>query len=335
MPDSPESENEASATFDPSIQSENIAYSPDDLLACDNCSRQNPPNRTNCLYCGSWLAIKAETLANIKPVARKLEAWEPGFNVVLLSGSGYGVSNVGSILGNDSVDVAAVIESKIPLPILRVESQKLADLLVEQLGSSGLGCSVVSDVELAVETPPVRLSLIRIADGSFDFIDFNTRTSISILFNDLSLIVIGNLSKSRTELLEKRRRNADSKVIDETATSADEMVLDLYIRTDSRGFRIYLAGFDFSCLGDRKGMLAAENMRRLARLIAETAPSAKVVNNYAGIRHLLGGIWEVESRSDPQGLKRSGFGKVEFGKVETTTNVQQFNKYSRLQWHLL
>jgi len=335
MPDPPELKNQMPSTFDPSIQTENIAYSQDEMLACDRCSRQNPPNRANCIYCGGELAIKAEILGKLKPVTRKLEAWEAGFNVVLRSALGGRVENIGSILADDSVDVAAIIRSKAQLPIARVESVKLAELLVEQLAGSGLECTVISDAELAVETPPVRLSTIRIDEGSLELIDFNTRTNIRVLFEDLALIVVGTLSKSRTELLEKRRRNAESKVIDEMATSADEMVLDLYTRSESRGFRIYLAGFDFSCLGERKGLLAAENMRQLAGLIAETAPNAKVANNYASIRHLLGGIWEVESRSDPQGLKRSGFGKVEFGKVETTSNLQQFNKYSRLQWHLL
>ena len=335
MPDSPESNNKESSTFDPSIQTENLAYSPDKMLACDGCSRQNPPNRTNCLYCGRELLIKAVDLENTKPITRSLEAWESGFNIILRSAIGSALDHTPSITPDSSIDLGSIIESQIPLPIARVESLKLAEILAEKYHGLGLRCTIISDADLAAERPPVRLSSIRITERNFEFIDFNARSVTEIPFAELALVVTGRLSQTRTEMLEKRRRKAETKVIDETATSADESVLDIYTRSDRVGYRVYLAGFDFSCLGDRKGLLAGENMRRLAALLLDSAANALLIDSYAKVRHLLAGIWEIESRTDPQGLKRSGFGKVEFGKVETSSNLQQFNKFSRMQWHLL
>ena len=335
MPDSPESNNKESSTFDPSIQTENLAYSPDKMLACDSCKRQNPPNRTNCLYCGRELAIKAVDLENTKLLTRSLEAWESGFNIILRSAAGTARENTASISPDGSIDLGSMIESQIPLPIARVESLQLAEILAEKYHGLGLRCTIISDADLAAERPPVRLSSIRITERNFEFIDFNARSVTEIPFAELALVVTGRLSQTRTEMLEKRRRKAETKVIDETATSADESVLDIYTRSDRIGYRVYLAGFDFSCLGDRKGLLAGENMRRLAALLLDSAANARLIESYAKVRHLLDGIWEIESRTDPQGLKRSGFGKVEFGKVETSSNLQQFNKFSRMQWHLL
>ena len=335
MPDSPESKIKEASTFDPSIQTENIAYSPDKLLECEGCSRQNPPNRTSCIYCGRELAIKAADLENTKPVIRKLDAWESGFNIIFRSVLSGAPGSVSFVLPECTVDLDSIVESSIPLPIARVESLKLAEILVELFDGLGLRCTVVSDADLSADRPPIRLRRIVITDRHFELIDFNANTGTLVPFEEIALIVAGQLSQTRTEMLEKRRRKAGTKVMDEMATSADESILDIYTRSDRTGFRVYLAGFDFSCLGDRKGLLAGENMRRLSTLLADTAPNARVIDNYARVRHLLSGVWDVESRTDPQGLKRSGFGKVEFGKVETTSNLEQFNKYSRLQWHLL
>lgn len=335
MPDSPESNNKESSTFDPSIQTENLAYSPDKLLACDSCTRQNPPNRTNCLYCGRELAIKAVDLENTKLITRSLEAWESGFNIILRSAIGTALENTASITPDSSIDLGSIIESQIPLPIARVESLKLAEILAEKYHGLGLRCAIISDADLTAERPPVRLSSIRITERNFEFIDFNARSVTEIPFAELALVVTGRLSQTRTEMLEKRRRKAETKVIDETPTSVDESVLDIYTRSDRVGYRVYLAGFDFSCLGDRKVLLAGENMRRLAAHLLDSAANALLIDSYPKVRHLLAGIWEIESRTDPQGLKRSGFGKVEFGKVETSSNLQQFNKFSRMQWHLL
>jgi hypothetical protein len=180
-----------------------------------------------------------------------------------------------------------------------------------------------------------RLSGIDFGDATLGLRDFNTGELTGIATNDLVLIVDGLLARSQVDSLEKkRRRSKENKVIEETATSADEAVLDLYARNDPAGFRVHLTGFDFSCLGEQKGMLATENLQLLTELLVAEAPNAKFVDTYDSVRQALGDVWDVESRKDSQGLLRVGFGKREFGTVASTSNLNQFTKYSRLQWHL-
>src|SRR5688572_9496157 len=69
--------------FDPRIQTENIAFDPQELVACVGCGRSNPPTRLKCLYCGRDLETKAENAELIKPTLRKLELWERGINLIL------------------------------------------------------------------------------------------------------------------------------------------------------------------------------------------------------------------------------------------------------------
>ena len=135
--------------------------------------------------------------------------------------------------------------------------------------------------------------------------------------------------------LEKRGLRSKGKLVDESSTATDEAILDIYLNNDPIGFRIRLAGFDFSCLGEDKGLLAGENMQRLAALLKDRAPKAKLVNNYASIRQSLGLVWDVESSKETKGVQHAGFGKAQMNAVTSTSNLNQFTKYSRLQWHLL
>ena len=323
-------------SFDPQIQSENIAFDPEAMVACSGCSRLNPPNRLKCIYCAKELAIEVADAASIKPTLRKLELWERGFNLVVGAKLAKpDIKGVGAFLSLDREDVAAVLDNETPLPIARVESENEALIVQERLSQFGVACSIVSDADLAADKPPVRLSRIDFLEGHLALTDFNTSKVVEIDAGEFVLLVPGVLSASKVDSLEKKRRGRETKVIDETATASDETLLDIYTRADPTGYRVHLAGFDFSCLGVDKGLLAGENLRLLIVRLKEHLPNAQLVGDYASVRQALGQVWEVESRKDSRGLQRSGFGKVEFGAVASTNNLNQFTKYSRLQWHLL
>lgn len=322
--------------FDPLIQTENIAFDPEAMIGCSGCGRLNPPNRLKCIYCAGQLAIDAVDTSAIKPTLRKLELWEHGFNLIVRASTpGADAAEAGRFLSMENDDVTAILTAGTPLPIARVESEQEALLVQDRVSRFGIGCSIVSDADLIPERPPVRLSAIEFLDGGIAITDFNTNKRNEIDGGDVRVLVAGAINVDRVDSLEKKRRGKKSKIIDETATASDETLLDIYTRSDSTGFRIHLAGFDFSCLGDDKGLLAGENMRLLIVRLLEHLPNAKFVNDYASVCHLLDGIWEVETRKDSKGLQRSGFGKVEFGSVASSNNLIQFTKYSRLQWHLL
>ena len=338
MADIAEKQTGGTPHFDPRIQTEDIAFRPEEMHTCPACERLNPPTRLKCLYCGNELEIKAENAAIIKSDLRKLEPWERGFNVLIrepVAANQDLLANTASFLSMESDDLSTIFDAAAPLPLARVEGEKEADILVAGLARLGIECSILADADIADDKQPVRLSNIELSERGIAVTDFNTRRVTEINAGDLALLVPGLLTTSKVDSLEKKKRGGKTKVIDETATAADESILDIYNRHDPIGFRVHLTGFDFSCLGDDKGLLAVENMRRLVIALKEHVPNAKLVSDYKKVRHALGQVWEIESRKDSQGLQRSGFGKVEFGSVASTNNLRQFTKYSRLQWHLL
>jgi hypothetical protein len=323
-------------TFEPTIQTENIAFDPQEMRACVKCKRSNPPNRPKCLYCGGELAVSVEEGSSIKPALRRLELWERGFNVIVRKTIGRpNVAAAADLLSTGPDDITAILNLGPGLPIARVESETDASIVCDRLATFGIGCSIVSDAALAAEKPPVRLSSIEFLDTGLAVTDFNTADRTEIDVAQFVLLVPGVIRSGRVDALEKKRRGKQAKVLDETETASDETLLDLYTRDDSIGFRVHLAGFDFSCLCEDKGLLASENLRLLIVRLAEHLPNAKLANGYAAARHALGCVWEVETRKDPKGLQRSGFGKVGFGSTASSSNLGQFTKYSRLQWHLL
>ena len=335
MADIAENQPDSTSGFDPRIQSEDIAFKPDEMLACDACTRKNPPNRLKCMYCGNDLEIKPENAALVKPALRKLECWERGFNVIIREPVGANQLNLAhsaAFLSMEPDDLAVILDAGEPLPLIRIESQNEAEILIAGLAKLGLKCSILADATVADDKMPVRLSNIELSEGSIAVTDFNTQ-KVTVV-DDLALLIPGIITTSKVDSLEKKRRGK-STVIDETATASDESILDIYSRDDPFGFRVHLTGFDFSCLGDDKGLLAVENVRRLVVTLKEHVPSAKLVADYKKVRPALRQVWEIEARKDPKGLHRSGFAKRGFGTVASTSNLRQFTKYSRLQWHLL
>lgn len=323
-------------SFDPSIQSEDIAFKQAEMIACRSCARLNPPNRFNCIYCASELDISSTGASAAKLISRKLELWERGVNVIVVNQRGEirDVRRAADLLEVETAYLDAIAQSETPLPVARVESEKEAAVIRTRLEEMGFVCSIVFDEELAPDKPHVRLSALQLGDQTLNVVSFNTKARVEIAWNDVALIVSGILAKVRVDSLEKKRRHGKTKLIDETATSTDEQIFDIYTRDDATGYRVHQAGFDFSCLGENKGLLASENMRRLITELRKRAPEAVFVDTYGQFRHLLNDVWEIETRKDFHGLRRSGFGKVESASVASSSNLDQFNKFSRLQWHL-
>ena len=336
MTSDPDKQDITALKFDPEFQTENIAFDLKEMIDC-KCGRRNPPNRLNCIYCGNELDICVEDAALIKTNLKTLELWERGYNVILRErvADKPDAKKIAAFLSMDAAELQMILDLGQALPVARVESEKEAVVILNGLSQLGLRCSIVADDDLAADKPPVRLSRIEILEKSYLFIDFNTDSVIEINTDDLVLIVPGILTSGKVDSLEKKRRGKESKLLDETAATFDEAILDIYTRQDANGFRVRCTGFDFSCLGGKKSLLAGENLRTLAIQLKETCPGAKLVSDYSSVKHALGIVWETESRKDSKGMQKVGFGKTEFGTVATTNNLSQFTKYSRLQWHLL
>jgi hypothetical protein len=321
------------------VQAENIAFNPEEMILCAKCRRTNPPNRLNCLYCGVELEISDSQKNLLKPNFRKLESWEKGFNVILLPDASNleeeNLEKAAKLLKLEKDFLQKLFDEENPLPLARAESEKEAGIAKMRLGELGIETTIVSDELLAIDKPPSRLRGIEFFDDKLIIILFNQDEIVEAAPDELAVIVTGAVFERKIAATEKYNKKGDNKILDTTETATDEILIDIYSRVNSSGFRIYAKGFDFSSLEEEKGILAKDNIKKLEEKLRRFAPNAKFVNAYLRNRNLLANIWEVEQKSDSQGLQRKGIGKFSLESVTTVSNLSQFTKYSRLQWHLL
>ena len=320
------------------VREEKPGFEAEEMNLCTKCQRTNAPTRLKCFYCGAELEIGAAQSELLKPNLRRLEIWEKGFNLVLLPNSPKtGDENLTEISKTTKLEkdvLRKFLEMQKPLPLVRAETEKEAELVQKRLKEYGVETLVISDEKLAAEKPAKRLRGIEFFDDKLVFILFNNDEIVEISKEDLTLIVTGAIFQKRVEAVEKRGKKGENKTLQSSETASDEILIDVYSRQDDIGFRILGKGFDFSCLADEKGILAAENMKKLVGKLIETAPNAKLVDDYLRVRESLGNVWEVEHRTDSLGLNRESFGRFNLGNVTSADNFSQFTKYSRLHNYL-
>ena len=318
------------------IREEEIGYSSDQMLACSKCGKANPPNRANCLYCAGPVENFVAGSDTPKLNLRRLENWENGFNVIALSPRcGTGTSELAKIFGPNADEIESLLEASHSVPLARFESESDAVIAKDHLARFEMDAVVVSDVMLKMGKPNVRSRSVEFLPDAILFVSFNTGKSTIVPVNDIALVVTGTVTESKFESIEKGRKKTQRKSISESSTTSDDLVVDVYTGDDEQGWRIMTKGFDFSCLGDEKVMLAGENIRRLVERIRASAPHTKFVEEYDHVGNAMSAVWEIESRKDFEGIKRTGFLRSGFSSVVRTTNVDQFSKYSRLQRILL
>ena len=323
-------------TGDLPVRTENIAYASEEMIACEKCRRQNPPNRLKCLYCGAELTFTDEQSSFLKPVLRKLEAWEKGFNLIYLpSGAGAlgepEMKEIGRMTRLEKDVLEQIFAAGKPLPVARAESEKEARIVGQRLGELGVETALIGDEELAADRPPTRLRGLEFSGETLILKPFNTDAPIELHREQLTLIVTGAVFEKRIEAMEKLNKKGENTLLSATETATDEKLFDLYARTGGKtGFRVEQNGFDFSPLGAEKSLLAAENIDRLARKLAEFAPQARFIEDYTKLRGALGAVWEISERRDSKGLVRERFGRFSLGNVTTVSNAEQFTKYSRM-----
>jgi len=99
-------------------------------------------------------------------------------------------------------------------------------------------------------------------------------------------------------------------------------------------WRIASRSFDFSCLGEKKKLLAAENFVTLVQTLRERAPAATFDDSYPQLRKLLTAVWPMVQQTSGGGWRRMRPGKFNVQAVTTTNNEAQFTRYSRLRHYL-
>lgn len=321
------------------VSSDLPAIKPEEMLICRKCGRKTPPTRPTCFYCGNELPISEIKTQSVKLHLRKLEDWEKGFNIVIFGDTANldaeQLPNTARFLELEKEDLAKILSSGKSLPVARVESENQAKIIVENLQEAGIASRIVSDESLKTDIPTKRLRGIEFFEDRIILRLFNTEEVIEVKNQDLALIVVGAVYERKIESVESFKKKERGKVLDSSETGNDEIVIDLFPQNDAIGFRIEMNGFDFSCLGAGKSMLAKENLKKLAAEFRTNFAAAKFDADYSAIRAELGRVWEIREVANLGGVDRLSFGKFKRTNTITISNLPQFTKYARLQKHLL
>ena len=315
-------------------------FTPEQLVACESCLRANAPTRMNCLYCGAPLPQTASSAELRRPTLKKLEEWEQGFNVVLLPRGTKELTpeanaSAASLLRLDAARLTEIVGSGRALPLARASSAAEGELVVQRLGALGLAAELFADEELA--KPPARARALTLDEDAlvcWPGLDGEPRR---FAWSEVLLLVKGRVVTKRVEVEERRDKlGGRGEVVETREIATDEAVLDIYAASQSEEdcFRVMADGFDYSCLGADKGLLARENFVKLVEALRARATAAVFDDEYASTRALLSAAWPPAERTESAGLRRERPGRFNTEAATVVTNEPQFTRYSRLRRRL-
>jgi hypothetical protein len=318
---------------------ERRAFRRDELIACERCGRASPPTRMKCLYCGATLPAVGGEEDRRRPALKPLEGWERGFNVVLVPRGGAQDSHPGGGALAEAASLARLkpeqlgemIAARTVLPLARTGERAEAALLERRLTALGFGVETVADEVLAVESePPRRVRRIEFDEDAVTCLSRVGGEPRRAAWGEIVLIVVGRIFKKRIEVEERLKRGRGSEVVGSRELLEDEGVIDLHFAGSPAGWRVLAEGFDYSCLGARKSLLASENFALLAEEFRARAVAAAFDDSYRRVRHLLQFAWSPTEQKEAGGVRRAGPGRVSTEAVTSVSNEAQFTRYARL-----
>jgi hypothetical protein len=321
------------------LRSKVAEFSPGEMLKCPKCERSTPPNRLDCIYCGTKLELDDETGSALRPVIRPAKEGEPSYTLGCFAAQEWtedlaSLAELMTRLERGQLELLAL--SGCAVPLARGGSEEEVEIAVKRLREKGMDAELIPDILLKQEFPPKRLRRISSdVENEFTFILFNNDEVERIKKSDIKLIVVGLAMESKTEADEKHKRKGLDKVVNETETSSDEILIDIYTDEEPGGFRIRIAGFDFSFLGSDKDLLASNNIEKTIDFLRKHAPNAIFNDSYRSLRSALDAVWAVDQTSHTASLKKKGFGSTQLKRITVSSNLEQFNQYSRLQFLVL
>lgn len=305
------------------------------LVPCPACARANAPTRLNCMYCGVVLPVTEAAATLRKPALRPLEDWEQGYNIILAKGGAdraarESLGEMAAFLHLDPENLRLIFMRGGMAPLARAESMEEALLIEERMRSFQVETVVVADAALAVESmPPKRIRSLELLEEGMVGREPGAESRLPIRWDEMLLIVAGRLFVKRVEV-DDLKALSKPEAANARELSGDEAVLDIYTKKQDGGWRILSAGFDFSCLRERKGLLASGNFRLLTEVLRQRAPLADFDDSYFQLRQALTVVWPMVERSEGGGLRRAHMGKYTAGGLTVSDNEIQFTRYSRL-----
>ena len=309
------------------------------MVRCDECLRANPPTRVNCLYCAALLP-RNETNVNLqKPALRPLEKWEQGYNNILLPPAANltpaDLAEAADLLRLRPDDLSRILSSETPLPLARAATTDEAQLVQRRLSLLGIDSTIMPDAEPGTDgSGVVKVRAVEIEESGIYAYQNPEAPFIRVPWSDFVLLVVGRVIVKRVEMKERKGTREESNILDSSEFFTDEIVADLYTRSQAMPFRFAANSFDFSCLESNKGLLAGENIGRLLQLFREYEPRAEYDDSFNSVRKILEPVWPSEQQNESSGWRRDRPGKYSIGSIMELTNERQFSRYSRLRHHL-
>ena len=314
-------------------------FTPDQMVLCEVCGRANPPTRVNCLYCGSTFPFDEKKASQQKPALKALERGQAGYSNILLPSANVPSSAVlnqaASLLKLPIDQLVKIFSTHVQLPLALTATVDEALLVEKLLKDLGVETKIVSDANLHIEDlPTVRLRAAEFRDDGMMVHQTGSEKTIFVKWSELFLLVSGRLVSKSLEVRERRSTRAENQILESSETSADEAVLDIYCRDNFASLRIGAHSFDFTCLGDQKGLLAEKNLSTITDSLCKLTPHLSVDSSYRSVRQALDFVWRPESQTDSRGWRRERPGKYSIGALTEISNESQFTRYSRLRFYL-
>jgi hypothetical protein len=312
-------------------------FAADELVACEKCSRPNAPTRMNCLYCGTPLPVTEHSESLRRPALKKFEEWEQGFSVVMLPRGGEeflreDISDAASLLKLEPERLGEIVKARRALPLVRANTEEGAAVFVKRLGALGIRAEVFADEVL--EKQPERVRALALNEDALVCWTSPEEEPRRVSWTEVALLVVGRVVTRRVEVEQRQTKlSSRNRVVDTRELTADEAVLDIYTQADD-GFRVMADGFDYSCLGAGKRLLARDNFNALVAALRERAPSAVFDDEYMRLRTSLNAAWPPSEHTGSSGLRRERTGRLNTESVTTTSNETQFTRYARLRLQL-
>ncbi len=316
------------------------SFAPDQMVRCEECLRANPPTRVNCLYCAAVLPLNENTINLQKPALRPLEKWERGYNNILLPPpanlSEAGLAEAADALRLATADLSRILSLGIPLPLARAATIDETSLVQFRLNRLQINTLIVPDAELGLdETARIKVRAIGINGTGFWVYQTPETPAVKLSWSNILLLVMGRLIVKRVELKEQKGSRAENRILDASEFFTDESVIELYTSEQAAPYRIAANSFDFSCLENKKSLMAGENISALVNVFRDYAPHAAFDDSYNSVRKALEAVWPSEQQNETRGWRRERPGKYSIGSVNEISNESQFIRYSRLRYYLL
>jgi hypothetical protein len=273
-----------------------------------------------------------------KPVLRPPEKHQLGYNNILLPQdqvSADVMADAATLLKLSEETLQEILSHALPLPVARTASREEAELVDERLRDLGLRSLMLSDHDLGLSDNAVkRVKSMIFEDEHLVIQQSGAAEEIIVQWADIVLILPARVFETRFEMTERITRKPEKEIVDTSEFFRDEAVIDFYTSANASTWRVSANGFDFSCLGDEKALVANENIGRLQRLIAVKAANAEVDDSYRRVRNVLEFAWAMPPETQSSGWRRERPGKLSVGMATTKSNETQFTRYSRLRFFI-